>query len=183
VKETGEGAPSGRTLVEIADGLQLMGDFTKSCSELQERTPVDSVNPLRPIFDELWPFLNQLLSHFAHNDDIVEYTCRLVKHSQRAMGNQFLPFLTPFIQTAMQGYQINPIGSYVYAVEFCFTEFGHQPQNAELFVEAFDFIIKTTAQALNSRSDLEQQPDLVNDFFGMAMRYVRYNKAIFFRST
>ena len=44
----------------------------------------------------------------------------------------------------MIGYQQNQIGSYVYAVEFCFTEFGHQPQHTDLFVEAFDFIVKNT---------------------------------------
>jgi transportin-3 len=45
------------------------------------------VNPLLPIFSELWPFIENVLSEFIYNDDIVEYSCRLVKHSQRALGN------------------------------------------------------------------------------------------------
>jgi transportin-3 len=33
-----------------------------------------------------------------------------------------------------------------------------------------------------TKEQCEQNPDLVNDFFGMAMRYIRYNKSLFFKS-
>lgn len=161
----------------------LMGDFMKFCHGLQDRTPQNSTNPLLPIFTELWPFLQLVLNEFIESNEIVEYSCRLIKHSQRALGNKFIPFLQPFLQAMMLGYQKNQHGTFVYAVEFCFTEYGHQPQNAEIFIEAFDFVVKITDQYLNSRELCEQNPDLINDFFGMAMRYVRYDKAIFFKST
>jgi len=70
----------------------------------------------------------------------------------------------------------------VYAVEFCFSEFGHQPQNEEIFIEAFYFVVKITNECLITREKCEQNPDLVNDFFGMSMRYVRYNKKLFYSS-
>ena len=82
----------------------------------------------------------------------------------------------------MLGYQKNQLGSFVYAVEFSFSEFGHQPQNADIFVEAFDFVVKVTNECLPTREKCEQNPDLINDFFGMSMRYVRYNKALFYSS-
>ena len=75
----------------------------------------------------MWPFLEQVLTHFIHNDDIVEYSVRLIKHFIRSTGNQFLPLLTPFVQKCMSGYQQNPLGTFVYAVEFCFMDYGHQP--------------------------------------------------------
>lgn len=49
-------------------------------------------------------------------------------------------------------------------------------------MEALDFIIKSSSDFLVSRDVCEQNPDLINDIFGMAMRYVRYNKALFFSS-
>lgn len=82
----------------------------------------------------------------------------------------------------MIGYAQNPICSYIYAVEFTFTEFGHQESNFVLFTQALDHIILTTATKLKSRKDLEQQPDLVSDFFGLAMRILRYNETVFFGS-
>lgn len=76
----------------------------KYCAGLSDRTTSSSVNPLQPIFSELWPFLNEVLTEFLFNDEIVEHSCRLVKHSQKALGNQFLPFLHPFLKKAMFGY-------------------------------------------------------------------------------
>ena len=160
----------------------MIGDFIKYCSGLSERTGANQINPLLPIFSELWPFIENVLSEFIYNDDIVEYACRLVKHSQRALGNQFLPFLHPFLRKAMLGYKQNPLGTFVYAVEFCFAEFCHQPQHNDMFIEALDYIIKTSSEVLVSKDVCEQNPDLINDIFGMAMRYVRYNKTLFFSS-
>lgn len=103
-KRTGEGKPKGRLLSEVSEKLMLIGDFMKYCVGLSERTTSSQVNPLAPIFTELWPFIDSVLTEFIFNDDIVEYSCRLVKHSQRALGNQFLPFLHPFLKKAMLGY-------------------------------------------------------------------------------
>ena len=36
---------------------------------------------------------------------------------------------------------------------------------------------------LVSREVCEQQPDLINDIFGMAMQFVRQNKSLFFSSS
>ncbi len=71
----------------------LIGDFFKYCSGLSDRTSANTVNPLLPIFTELWPFLELVMTEFIESDEIIEYLCRLVKHSQRALGNQFVPFL------------------------------------------------------------------------------------------
>lgn len=52
-----------------------------------------------------------------------------------------------------------------------------------MFIEALDFIIKTSSDLLATVDDCQQYPDLLNDIFGMSMRYVRYNKSLFFAST
>lgn len=81
IKVSGEGKVSGRILADISDSLQLIGDFMKNCNELQDRTPENQVNPLVPVFSELWPFLENVLKEFVYNDDIIEFSCRLIKHS------------------------------------------------------------------------------------------------------
>ena len=87
MKETGEGNCTGRDLNFLQNMLLLMGDFLKYCDAMSEKTPTGSVNPLIPILNEMWPFIVLLLNHFLHNDDIVEYSIRLVKHFIRATGN------------------------------------------------------------------------------------------------
>ena len=65
----------------------LRGDFVKYCTGLSDKTAANTTNPFLPIFTELWPFLELVLSELIESDEIIEYVCRLVKHSQRALGN------------------------------------------------------------------------------------------------
>lgn len=81
------------------------------------------MNPMAPLFAELMPFIERVLSEFVKFDEVCESICRVVKHSIRAMGDQFEPYLTDFIKNVMVCYQKNPIGSFVYSVEFCFLDF------------------------------------------------------------
>lgn len=65
----------------------LMGDFVKYCAGLPDKITANTNNPLLPIYTELWPFLELVLNELIESDEIIEYVCRLVKHSQRALGN------------------------------------------------------------------------------------------------
>ena len=81
IKKTCEGIPTSKTLTEISEKIMLFGDFMKYCSRLSDKTTSSKVNPLLPIFNELRPILELVLTEFIYNDDIIEYTCRLIKHS------------------------------------------------------------------------------------------------------
>lgn len=99
---------------------------------------------MAPVFAELWPFIDKVLTEFVSLDEMCEATCRVVKHSLRVMGGQFEPYLRDFIKKAMFCYQKNPIGSFVYSVEFCFIDFCENEDFSLLFKEAFEFICSHT---------------------------------------
>ena len=88
-----------------------------------------------------------------------------------------------FIRKNIFCYSQNAIGPYLYSVEFTLTKFGKDPTYASLFQEALDFVIEQTSQVLASPANCERSPELVNDFFGMTLRYLRYNDFIFFNSS
>ena len=50
-------------------------------------------------------------------------------------------------------------------------------------MEALNFIVSHTIQVLATRENCQRSSDLVNDFFGLATRYLRYNKNVFFQCT
>ena len=116
-------------------------------------------------------------------DDIIEPVCRLIKHSMRALGQAFTQYLNVFLKKAMEGYQKNAIGSFVYTVEFSMSQYGHEPEFSALFKEAFEYICSTTEQILATQKNCERNPELVNDFFGLCKRYIRHNRVIFYQST
>jgi len=99
------------------------------------------------------------------------------------MGDQFEPYLSDFMKKTMSAYQQNAIGSFVYSVEFCFTSYNHKAEYHGLFREAFDFVCRHTFNSvLPTRQDCEYNPDLVNDFFGLSLRYIRKNEELFYKS-
>jgi len=58
--------------------------------------------------------------------------------------------------------------------------FGKVEEHSALFLEALNFICSHTVQILASKENCQRSRDLVNDFFGLSTRYLRYNKKIFF---
>jgi hypothetical protein len=113
--------------------------------------------------------LEEFLGEFSSNDEIVESTCRCVKHSIRTLKSNFEPYLQPFLVKVTQGYQLNPSGSFIYAVENCFGVFGTNSVYENIFSEAFNFIISKTNEIMHPTL-FDQEPDLINDFFSLASK-------------
>lgn len=88
----------------VIDYMALIGDFLKCVQELVSR---EDNNPLVDIFTNLWPYLETVLKECSHLDDIVEEAVRLIKHSQRALGDHFKPYLVPYLQISIKGYEQN----------------------------------------------------------------------------
>jgi len=89
------------------------------------------------------------LTEFTFSDEIVESTCRCIKHSIRTLKHNFEPYLQPFLVKVSQGYQYNPSGSFIYAIENCFTEFGTKNGFQNIFSEAYNFIINKSTEIMH----------------------------------
>lgn len=103
-----------------------------------------------------------------------------MKHGMRSLSMQFSSYLQPLIHKALEGYRINSIGSFIYTVEFSLTQFSNCEEHKTLFLEALDFIVSHTVTILASKENCMRSSDLVNDYFGLSTRYLRYNKQLFF---
>ena len=85
-EEKGFLAFSDQDIREVSDSLQLLGDFWSSLHGLSSQTTKGAVNPMLPVFAELWPFIDRVLTEFVHFDEICEAVIRVVKHSLRVLG-------------------------------------------------------------------------------------------------
>lgn len=63
--------------------LDLIGEFCKSCNPLIRE--YGTVSPFEPIFNEIWPFIKQILEEFSHLEKFCESATRLLKHSFRVV--------------------------------------------------------------------------------------------------
>jgi hypothetical protein len=54
---------------------------------INNQTVVGTLNPIAPLFAELMPFIERILSEFVKFDEVCESVCRVVKHSIRSLGD------------------------------------------------------------------------------------------------
>ena len=67
----------------ICDYLDLIASFVKSIYELKKR---QELNPFNTVFSNLWQFLDDIILTFNSYDEIIETTCRVIKHSIRCLN-------------------------------------------------------------------------------------------------
>ena len=174
---------SQRQLEDTQDFLDLIADLFKEFDDFPKMLTSEQQNPVLGLFGELWPFVEKMIDNFVLVDGVIESLFRLIKMLMRSVGAQFLPYLEPLLKKALWGFEKNPIGTFIYSVEFTLTEFGGNPQHEFVFVQAFDFICMNSGQVLATAENCKRSPHLVNDFFGLSKRILRYNEDVFFKST
>lgn len=72
----------------------------------------------------------------------------------------------------------NPFSSYIYSVEFCLKEYIDDAL-ATIFQEAFDVIAQRCARLLHSKEEIQNYPNIVEDFFSISKRLLKSRKNVF----
>ena len=156
-------------LSSIFEGLEAMCEF-------------EFINPIIPIYKELDPVIIASLKKFGGENKIVEELCQVVKNIMRSLRAYFLPYLANFARQVVLGYQTYFLSTYLYCAEFSVTVFGGNKDALGILSEMFNLMGRHTFEML-SKGGYTNNPDIVGDFFGMCMRYVKYAPRLIFEST
>jgi len=101
-------------------------------------------NPLVEVFGVLWNVIKEILHNFSSFNDIVESTNRIVKHSLKILMDKFDIYLIDFLKIVVEGYQKNPISSFIYSVEFCLTHYCKRREYEGVLLETFEVMTEQT---------------------------------------
>lgn len=138
-------------------------------------------NPLIGLYSELSSVLMQAMKKFQKFEKIIEEIVQTVKHAMRSLGNYFLQYLTPFAQEVIEGFKENHFSTYLYCAEFTASVFGNNVQFHELLQMMFNILGQQTFQFLG-KNGFMLYPHLVEDLFGMCLRYIKYCPELIFGS-
>lgn len=83
-----------------------------------------------------------------------------------------------FLQIVIKQFAQNPFSSYIYSVEFCLKEYNDD-ELAKIFQEAFDVIAQRCARLLHAKEEIQNYPNIVEDFFSISKRMLKSRKTIF----
>ena len=68
------------------DKLDLLATLFKSFVNFPQYVGDGQQNPVTPLFEELWPFVDLIMTQFVLYDEIIDANCRLMKAILRSMG-------------------------------------------------------------------------------------------------
>ncbi|CAE7731438.1 Tnpo3 [Symbiodinium sp. CCMP2592] len=131
------------------------------------------------ISNTFWPVIRQCLAQHPGDSKLVEKSCRLLKHSMRCVPDLFKPNVPDVARTLVTAFQQHQHSSYLYSAEILANTYASDPEIVPVLTELFNQLSGIGLQCLiASESKLEEITELVEDFFGMFERYLRFAPTI-----
>lgn len=133
------------------------------------------------ISNTFWPLLRQTISAHPGDGKVVEKSCRLLKHSMRCVPDLFKPNVSAVAATLIPAFQSHQHSSYLYSAEILANTYASDPEIVPVLTHLFHQLSTTALQCLmvaKEQGTLENITELVEDFYGMFERYLRYAPGI-----
>lgn len=122
-----------------------------------------------------WPLIKQTLQSHPGDAKVVEKSCRLLKHSMRCVPDLFKPNVQEVASTLITSFQSHQHSSYLYSAEILAQSYSMDPEIVPVLTGLFGALSSHALQCLVAAHDhLEEITELVEDFYGMFERYLRY---------
>jgi len=127
------------------------------------------------ISNTFWPLIRQTLAQHPSDGKVVEKSCRLLKHSMRCVPDLFKPNVPDVAQQLVVAFQQYQHSSYLYSAEILANTYASDPEIVPVLAQLFNQLSGIGLQCLVAAKDrLEEITELVEDFYGMFERYLRY---------
>lgn len=122
-----------------------------------------------------WPMVQQTLATHSSDGKVVEKSCRLLKHSMRCVPDLFKKHVQDVAATLVKAFQAHQHSSYLYSAEIVANTYADDPEIMPILAQLFNALSQTGLQYLvSARDHLEEITELVEDYYGMFERYLRY---------
>eukprot|EP00932_Pfiesteria_piscicida_P002365 SRR837773.12301.p1 GENE.SRR837773.12301~~SRR837773.12301.p1 ORF type:complete len:512 (-),score=211.84 SRR837773.12301:4-1350(-) len=127
------------------------------------------------IANGFWPVARQCLEWHPTDSKLVEKSCRLLKHSMRCVPDLFKHLVPAVAATLVPAFQAHQHSSYLYSAEILANTYAGDPEIHPVLNTLFGQLSGHALQVLMAGQEhLENLTELVEDFYGMFERYLRY---------
>ncbi|XP_037947718.1 transportin-3-like [Teleopsis dalmanni] len=140
------------------------------------------VHPSKQLLIELWPLLSSILNKYQSNVRIMERTCRLLKYSIRILHKQVAPLVEPLVKHMVNLYSIQHHSCFLYLASVLVSEFANIKEYTSGLLEMVQAFIDPTVFMLREENGLENNSDIVDDFFRLCSRFIDSSPVSFLQS-
>jgi transportin-3 len=180
-----------RSVAHELDRLTAVMRCASPSSQLLNRRP----HPVLEVFANLWPVFEAVVSRMKTSHLVIEKLCRCYKHAMRSCRKHFEPMLdrmtAHLIKSLQDGVQAAnagslgvqdgsrhsasaPLSSFVYCCSICITEFGDEARMIPKLFEMVSQVSQACFALLQSPAHFAEHPDLVEEYFYLASRFLDY---------
>lgn len=131
------------------------------------------------ILNTIWPLIRDTLAAHPGDAKVVEKSCRVLKHSMRCVPDIFKPKVVEVASVLVPAFQQQQHSSYLYSAEILANTYASDPEVVPILTTLFHALSSTGLSFLMAAQDrLHEITELVEDYYGMFERYLRYAPAI-----
>lgn len=109
----------------------------------------------------------------------MEEVCRFIKHVIRSLRGDFSKYFEQLFTTIYLKFVEIQNSSYLYLLEVCIKDFAKTTAFNSFFYSVFDKMTEVACVKLPTLEAFEEDPNLVDDFFGLLYRTLKFNPEIF----
>jgi transportin-3 len=130
------------------------------------------------------------MERFRSEYDLIEKSCRLIKHSLRAVPDYFKQVLIPLGQLLIRDFAQCQHSSYLYTAEILGQEYAGDQDMHNALSELFNNLVSSGIRLMEAKlnasplfpASSDNIDELIEDLFGLVERYLRYCPGIVIKS-
>lgn len=152
----------------------------KIISEVFRRTKLnDNViqgsHPLVEGLEGIWVILATVMERYNTNNDIMEKTTRIVKSTIRGASQHFVQskLAQTILDQIVSTYKSSSKSCFLYLISVYVDEYGQLESTQQLFENCLLQTMEKTSSILTNMDNFTNDPDLVEDFFELLIRYFK----------
>ncbi|XP_058116400.1 transportin-3 isoform X2 [Anopheles ziemanni] len=131
------------------------------------------VNPCAFVIINNWNVLSRALERYKNDSKIMERIVRCIRYAIRCIGKQAMPILEPLVKQIITIYSGHNHSCLLYLGSILVDEFAVEEGCTQGLLNMLQAFIEPTFGVLQMENGLKNHPDMVDDFFRLASRFIQ----------
>ncbi|XP_052902812.1 transportin-3 isoform X1 [Anopheles moucheti] len=133
----------------------------------------NEVNPCSFVIINNWNVLSRALERYKNDSKIMERIVRCIRYAIRCIGKQAMPILEPLVKQIITIYSGHNHTCLLYLGSILVDEFAYEEGCTQGLLNMLQAFIEPTFGVLQMENGLKNHPDMVDDFFRLATRFIQ----------
>lgn len=140
---------------------------------MNPRVGENEVNPAAAVIIENWTILSRMLDHYKALEKVIERIVRCIRYGIRCISHQSLPILESLVTQMVNVYSSQKHSCLLYLGSILVDEFGMDMRCINGLLSMLEAFIEPTFNLLQAEGGLKDNPDTVDDFFRLVVRFIQ----------